>query len=78
MGAASALKSEQNTKAMDRQVRQAARAILGNRRIDTTFEHGHWWVTDLRTGAQWDAVDAEGGRSVNGFDFEQVTDGDEG
>ena len=35
------------------------------------FEHGHWWVV-CNCGAQWSVVD-----SSNGFDFEQVSDGDE-
>lgn len=39
------------------------------------FEHGCWWVTDLVSGAQWAVVDAHGGHSVDGFDFEQVTEG---
>ena len=41
------------------------------------YEHGQWWITDLDTGRQWSVVDAVGGRSVDGFDFEQVSDGDE-
>jgi len=41
------------------------------------FEHGQWWVTNLRTGAQWSVVDASGGRSLHGLDFERVTEGEE-
>lgn len=70
------LASTLNTRGVERRVLQAANKILGRGRYAADFEHGHWWVTDLKTGAQWDAVDAEGGRSVNGFDFEQVTEGD--
>lgn len=41
------------------------------------FEHGQWWVTCRETGCQWSVVDAEGGASVDGFDFEVVTEGSE-
>jgi len=71
------LKTETNTKRMESAVRGAARKILGKRRIEADFEHGQWWVTDLDSGAQWSVVDAEGGRAVNGLDFEQVTDDEE-
>lgn len=74
------LKTETNTVAMERRVMSAARAIqwkLKRPKLSIDFEHGQWWVTDLKTGAQWSVVDAEGGNSVDGFDFEQVTDGDE-
>lgn len=47
------------------------------RRVSADFEHGQWWITDLDTGAQWSVVDAEGKRAVDGFDFEQVTEGEE-
>lgn len=59
---------------MGRRVLAAAyKAKLGRRpNLDSFFEHGHWWVQDRRTGAQWDAVDTN-----YGFDFEQVTYGDE-
>ena len=40
------------------------------------FEHDHWWITCSTCGAQFDAVDAEGGASVNGWDFEMVSEGD--
>lgn len=71
------LKTETNSRAMERRIRSAARAILGHRRLQADFEHGQWWVTDLRSGAQWSVVDASGGGSVDGFDFEQVTRGAE-
>jgi hypothetical protein len=45
--------------------------------IATHYEHGQWWVVCNACGAQWSVVDAEGGDSVGGFDFEQVTQGDE-
>jgi len=74
---ATTLKTETNTPAMERRVLRAARAAgLGGRgRLSADFEHGQWWITNLRTGAQWSAVDAE--PTPYGFDFEQVTRGDE-
>lgn len=45
--------------------------------FETTYEHGQWWITRPATGAQWSVVDASGGRSVDGFDFEQVSEGEE-
>jgi len=53
---------------------------------DEFYEHGHWWVECKQTGAQWSVVDSEGGPTVYvdgpdgqqiGFDFEQVTEGEE-
>ncbi|MBU1621883.1 MAG: hypothetical protein KJ604_20700 [Gammaproteobacteria bacterium] len=71
------LQTETNTAAMERRVLRAAHAILRCPRLQADFEHGQWWITDLRTGAQWSCVDAEGPGTVNGLDFEQVTEGDE-
>lgn len=45
--------------------------------FQANFEHGQWFVTCTACGAQWSVVDAEGGSSVDGFDFELITDGDE-
>ena len=67
------LKTETNTPTMERRVLRAARAILGRRRpLIAFFEHGQWWVEDRNSGGQWSVVDASGGRSVDGFDFEEV------
>lgn len=57
---------------------RAARAILGTRRgrLEADYEHGQWWVHDRLTGEAWSVIDAEGGRSVLGFDVEQVSEGD--
>lgn len=65
------LPSERNTQATDRKIRRAARA-LGHHVKDTIFEHGHWWI-ETTDGAQYDAVDAIGPNSVDGFAFECVT-----
>lgn len=70
------LNCETNTAAMARRVSGAARKSLKLRVLQTDFEHGQWWVTDLRSDAQWSVNDAEGAGTVNGFDFEQVTEGD--
>lgn len=43
---------------------------------DVLFEHGQHWIDCHRCGAQWSAVDAVGGDSVDGLAFEQITDGD--
>ncbi len=67
------LNTEKNTVSMGRKVRSAAYdAKLGHiGDLQTDFEHGQWWVTNRRTGAQWSACDTD-----RGFDFEQVTKGD--
>lgn len=80
------LKTEKNTKAMQQRILLAAadHHILGKRfkqgtscGLSVDFEHGQWWITELETGAAWSVVDAEGGHAVDGFDFEQVSEGDE-
>jgi hypothetical protein len=67
----------------------AARVILSDeededgdgmtkRRINSDFEHGQWWITDLDTGAQWSVCDTEGTEAdgvFDGFCFEQVSRG---
>lgn len=40
------------------------------------YEHGHWWII-CDCGAQWSVVDQVGGDAIDGFGFEQVSDGDE-
>lgn len=70
------LNTETNTPTMERRILRAARAHLGHRRLEADFEHGQWWITDCRTGAQWSVCDATGPGSTEGFDFEQVTEGD--
>lgn len=63
----------------------AARAIAAfrmqqrtrRRGLDCIFEHGQLWIVDNSSGAAWSVVDASGGNSVDGFDFEQVSQGEE-
>lgn len=71
------LKTETNTPAMEERILEAAAAYGLPLDMSADFEHGQWWVTDRNTGAQWSVIDASGGRSVDGFDFEPVTDGEE-
>ena len=69
------LNTERNTQAMEKRVRASAYAAkLGKRgHLHTAFEHGQWWVTNWYTGTQWSVVDTD-----TGFDFEKVTEGEEG
>jgi len=39
--------------------------------LQIDFEHGQWFITHLPTGAQWSVND-----SSDGFDFEQISEGD--
>lgn len=86
----SKLKTETNTPAMGKRIMRAfnERFVGPESRhhrgpwprlhhYSANFEHGQWWVTDLYNGAQWSVVDAEGGSAIDGFDFEQVTEGNE-
>lgn len=64
------LQSGQNTRAMERKIRRAAREL--GYRGDPVFEHGHWWLT-LPDGSIFDVVDAEGPGSFDGFALERVS-----
>jgi hypothetical protein len=70
------LNSEVNTQKMERRIVTAFKhhawiTGLNSRRTAAVFEHGHWWIV-TGDGAQYDAVDANGHGSVDGFDFEYV------
>jgi hypothetical protein len=69
------LKTEQHTTTIERRVRRAAReaGIVNVRTASVFFEHGQWWIENVRTGAIWSVVDAEGNGSYDGFGFEQIT-----
>jgi len=75
------LNSQKQTKTMGTRVLRAFRKSgivrKGVRRTDSFYEHGHWWVQHLDTGAQWDAQDCSGYGEVDGFCFEQVSRGDD-
>lgn len=78
------LKCETNTPEMRERIADAfevsdAHALAGFQDNDFTnvvFEHGQWWVI-ASNGASWSVVDACGGTSIDGFDFEQVSEGEE-
>lgn len=68
------LPSETNNPEIDDAVKDAfAASDLSDFHPDysTAFEHGQWWVI-CKCGASWSVVDTQ-----DGFDFEQVSDGDE-
>jgi hypothetical protein len=71
------LNAERNTKSMEKRVLKMARKMLGTRNVSAFFEHGQWLVFNLKTGAQYSVVDAEGPNTIDGFDLEQISDGDE-
>jgi ribosomal protein S27E len=72
------LKTETNTQAMDVRVTAAFQVSDLNtcEFFNTVFEHGQWWIS-CSNGAQYSVVDATGGPSIDGFDFEEVTPPDE-
>ena len=71
------LKTEQNTVAMRKRVEKTARKYFQKRKgVNAYFEHGQWWIT-LLDGSQYSVIDAEGSLAVDGFDFEQVSEGEE-
>jgi hypothetical protein len=81
MAATDELLSTQDTPEVERLVMAAAalrfHGRTEHRGLKVDYEHGQWWVTCLDCRAQWSVVDAEGPGSTGGFDFEQVTDGEE-
>ena len=64
------LPSTVETVKMERRIKAAFKTRF-NVRGTAVFEHGHWWVT-LGSAMTYSVVDAEGGESVDGFDFERV------
>jgi hypothetical protein len=74
------LKCETNTERMGDEVLDAFRGEEGgihDEHVQSVFEHGQWYINCTACGAQWAVNDAEGGAAVCGFDFEQISDGDE-
>jgi len=69
--------TETNTPAMEKRILKAAHKALNRRNLTAIFEHGQWWIEHLPSGAQWSVNDASGPSCLDGFDFEQVTQGDE-
>lgn len=68
------LPSQQDTKAVERKIRSAFRAIYRVRTFETFFEHGQWWVRrSHRDGDDlWSVIDAVGYQTHNGFGFERI------
>jgi hypothetical protein len=67
------LKTETNTPEMEERVLLAAYAALSEpmTNLFADFEHGQWWITLKDSGTVFSVADATGGKSVDGFDFEQ-------
>lgn len=71
------MKSAVQNSQMQNRIIRAFQAKHDDRTIGAVYEHGQWWVHDFDNGAQWSVIDAEGPGTVDGFDFELVTPGDE-
>ncbi len=73
------LKTETNTPEVALDIEVAAEVALEppHKRLSVDFEHGQHWVTCLDCGAQWGAHDSETYSGTQGFDFEQVSNGDQ-
>lgn len=67
-----------NTSEMERRVLDAFEVSDWYRghAYTASFEHGQWWITDLDSGTQWAVCDAAGSGAIDGFWFEQVSEGD--
>lgn len=70
-----ALPSERNDAATNKRITRIARKRFPGRMLDAYFEHGHWSIV-LSDGAIYEVVDAEGPGTIDGFDFEQVSNGE--
>lgn len=73
----SQLLSTTNTPTVRAHVLRAAKHKLGRGKYHATFEHGQWWVTRLKDGAQWSVVDTLPVGGLPALDFEQVTRGED-
>lgn len=75
------LNTETNTPTIEQRIIDAwdvsdeAAALPENEWASVAFEHGQWWIT-ASNGAQWSVVDASGPGSIDGFAFEQVSEGE--
>lgn len=75
------LKTETHTPEMAQRVLEAAQLheivdVHNTDKLYVAFEHGQHWIGCRECGAQWSVVDAEGAPSVDGFGFEEVSEGD--
>jgi len=73
------LKTETNTPRMKARIEAAYRVSNNDHHenAEVFFEHGQHYVRCSACGATWSVVDAEGGASIDGFDFELLEVGDE-
>lgn len=72
----SQLLSTTNTPTVRAHVLRAAKHRLGRGKYQADFEHGQWWATRLKDGAQWAVVDTLPIDGLPALDFEQVTQGE--
>ena len=49
----------------------------GHRGLEVHFEHGQWWLSCKPCGAVWSPVEWENEKGEEGWDFEEVSRGDE-
>lgn len=73
------LKTEYNHPDMTRRIRAAFMVsphAADHEHIECNYEHGQHWIACLPCGALWSVVDSEGGPTIDGFDFEEIEDGD--
>lgn len=67
------LKCETNSPEIEKEICEQFQEEMGqHKRVQADFEHGQWFVTCVDCGAQWSVND-----SSDGFDFEEITEGDE-
>jgi hypothetical protein len=73
------LKSETRTAAMQKRIKRAfclsAQCSRPKKSYSVEWDHGQWFVRHAASGAWWSVVDADGGDSIDGFDFEMITAG---
>lgn len=78
---AAPLRSGTDTTAMARRIRRAWGASRPDRRkrrrYRLEFDRGHWWITEILTGAVWGVEDADGPGTYDGFEFVEIAGGDE-
>lgn len=56
-------------------VLKASRKFLKTRKVQAVYEHGQWWVWDLRNDNNYSVNDSEGMEGIytfDGFCFEQI------
>jgi len=65
------LKTEQNTRTVEKQVRSAFRNWARKRFFETFFEHGQWWVR-VQNDDEDETYSVCDANTITGFDFERV------